>query len=112
LPKENAPLGDGYVVTFALARLAIQLLTVRHKPEFLSSRVTLEVTGRFVSSRCKFKSEIDSVTRLTSGRVIARPYSTDGGKKTEARVQRVDKPGVTETRAGSYENINAAANTR
>ena len=29
--------------------------------------------------------------------VIGRPYSTVGGKKTEVRVQRSDKPGVTET---------------
>lgn len=43
LPKDNALLGEGYVVTFALARLAIQVLTVRRKPEHRSSRVTLEV---------------------------------------------------------------------
>jgi hypothetical protein len=36
--------------------------------------------------------------------VIARPYSSAGGKNTQVRVQRVDKPGVTETRLwGSYE---------
>jgi hypothetical protein len=38
--------------------------------------------------------------------VIGRPYSTVGGKKTEVRVRRSDKPGVTETRTwGSYEKI-------
>jgi hypothetical protein len=43
VPKDNAPLGEGYVVTFALARLAIQVLTVRRKPAHLSSRVALAV---------------------------------------------------------------------
>jgi hypothetical protein len=38
--------------------------------------------------------------------IVGRPYSTVGGKKTEVRVQRVDKPGVTEIRTwGSYEKI-------
>ena len=38
--------------------------------------------------------------------VVGRPHTTGGGKKTEARVQRADKPGVTETRAwGSYEKV-------
>jgi hypothetical protein len=38
--------------------------------------------------------------------VVGRPYSTGGGRKTEVRVQRVEKPGVTETRTwGSYEKI-------
>lgn len=38
--------------------------------------------------------------------VVDRPYSTGGGRKTEVRVQRVEKPGVTETRTwGSYEKI-------
>ena len=36
--------------------------------------------------------------------VVGRPYATAGGKNTHVRVQRVDKPGVTETRLwGSYE---------
>jgi hypothetical protein len=40
--------------------------------------------------------------------VVDRPYSTGGGRKTEVRVQRVEKPGVTETRTwGSYEKITA-----
>jgi len=30
--------------------------------------------------------------------VVGRPYTTAGGKSTSVRVQRVDKPGVTETR--------------
>ena len=43
IPQTNAPLEDGYLVTFALARLAIQVLTVRHKPEHRSSHVSLKV---------------------------------------------------------------------
>ena len=40
--------------------------------------------------------------------VVDRPRTTGGGKKTEARVPRADKPGLTETRAwGSYEKITA-----
>jgi len=36
--------------------------------------------------------------------VVGRPYTTAGGKNTYVRVQRADKPGVTETRMwGSYE---------
>jgi hypothetical protein len=38
--------------------------------------------------------------------VIGRPYTTAGGKNSHVRVQRVDKPGVTETRLwGSYEKV-------
>jgi len=38
--------------------------------------------------------------------VIGRPYTTAGGKTSHVRVQRVDNPGVTETRLwGSYEKI-------
>jgi hypothetical protein len=38
--------------------------------------------------------------------VIGRPYTTAGGKTSHVRVQRVDKPGVTETRLwGSYEKV-------
>ena len=38
--------------------------------------------------------------------VIGRPYTTAGGKSTNARVQRADKPGVTEARTwGSYEKV-------
>jgi hypothetical protein len=38
--------------------------------------------------------------------VVGRPYSTAGGKSTHVRVQRADKPGVTETRMwGSYEKV-------
>ena len=38
--------------------------------------------------------------------VIVRPYSSAGGKTTQVRVQRVDQPGVTETRIwGSYEKV-------
>jgi hypothetical protein len=38
--------------------------------------------------------------------VIGRPYTTAGGKTSHVRVQRVDNPGVTETRLwGSYEKV-------
>jgi hypothetical protein len=38
--------------------------------------------------------------------VIARPYSSAGGKNTQVRVQRVDIPGTTDTRLwGSYEKV-------
>jgi hypothetical protein len=38
--------------------------------------------------------------------VVGRPYTSAGGKSTSVRVQRVDKPGVTETRMwGSYEKV-------
>jgi hypothetical protein len=38
--------------------------------------------------------------------VVGRPYTTVGGKNAHVRVQRVDKPDVTETRMwGSYEKI-------
>jgi hypothetical protein len=38
--------------------------------------------------------------------VVGRPYTTGGGKKTEVRVQRADKPGLTETRTwSSYDKV-------
>lgn len=38
--------------------------------------------------------------------VIAHPYATNGGKNAHVRVQRADKPGVTEKRLwGSYEKV-------
>ena len=38
--------------------------------------------------------------------VVGRPYTTAGGESTSVRVQRPDKPGVTETRMwGSYEKV-------
>jgi len=38
--------------------------------------------------------------------VVGRPYTSAGGKSTSVRVQRVDNPGVTETRMwGSYEKV-------
>ena len=38
--------------------------------------------------------------------VVGRPYTTAGGRNTTVRVQRVDKPGVTETRLwGAYEKV-------
>jgi len=37
---------------------------------------------------------------------VGRPYTTAGGKNAHARVQRVEKPGVTEVRMwGAYEKI-------
>jgi hypothetical protein len=38
--------------------------------------------------------------------VVGRPYMTSGGKNANVRVQRVDKPGVTETWMwGAYERV-------
>jgi hypothetical protein len=38
--------------------------------------------------------------------VVGRPYTTAGGRNSHVRVQRVDNPGVTETRLwGSYEKV-------
>jgi len=38
--------------------------------------------------------------------VVGRPYTTAGGKNTTVRIQRVEKPGVTDTRLwGSYEKV-------
>jgi hypothetical protein len=38
--------------------------------------------------------------------VVGRPYTTNGGKNAHVRVQRVDKPGVTEIRMrGAYEKV-------
>jgi len=38
--------------------------------------------------------------------ILGRPQTTAGGKNSHVRVQRVDKPGVTETRLwGSYEKV-------
>jgi hypothetical protein len=43
---------------------------------------------------------------ISEWRVIGRPYTTGGGKNSHVRVQRVDTPGVTETRLwGSYEKV-------
>lgn len=44
--------------------------------------------------------------------VIARPYATAGGKSTHVRVQRLNKPGVTEARTwGSYEKVTVIRRT-
>ena len=38
--------------------------------------------------------------------VVGRPYTTNAGKNAHIRVQRVEKPGVTELRMwGAYEKI-------
>jgi len=38
--------------------------------------------------------------------VVGRPYTTVGGKNVNVRVQRPDKPGVTETKMwGAYEKV-------
>ena len=38
--------------------------------------------------------------------VVGRPYTTAGGKNAHVRVQRVEKPGVTEVRMwGAYEKL-------
>ena len=44
--------------------------------------------------------------------VVGRPYSSAGGKNTQARVKRVDNPGVTETRLwDSYERVTVIRRT-
>jgi len=57
-----------------------------------------------------FPTQLQVGDRMTDStgewEVIARPYATAGGKSTHVRVQRVDKPGVTEARTwGSYEKV-------
>jgi hypothetical protein len=38
--------------------------------------------------------------------VVGRPYTTAGGKNAQVRLQRVDKPGVTEIRSwGAHERV-------
>jgi len=38
--------------------------------------------------------------------VVGRPYSTNGGKNAHVRVQRADKPGVTEAKMwGAHEKV-------
>ena len=37
--------------------------------------------------------------------VIGHPYATAGGKSTNVRVQRVDKPGVTESDYGAFTRV-------
>ena len=45
--------------------------------------------------------------------VVGRPYTTVGGKNSHVRVQRVDKPGVTEVKMwGAYEKISVQRATR
>ena len=39
--------------------------------------------------------------------VVGRPFTTAGGKNAQVRLQRVDKPGVTEIRTwGAHERVN------
>jgi hypothetical protein len=39
--------------------------------------------------------------------VVGHPFTTAGGKNAQVRLQRVDKPGVTEIRTwGAYEKVN------
>jgi hypothetical protein len=57
-----------------------------------------------------FPMQLQTGDRMTDStgewEVIGRPYTTAGGKTSHVRVQRVDKPGVTETRLwGSYEKV-------
>ena len=45
--------------------------------------------------------------------VVGRPYTTAGGENSHVRVQRLDKPGVTETRLwGSYEKVTVIRRVR
>ena len=44
--------------------------------------------------------------------VVGRPYTRAGGKSTSVRVQRPDKPGVTEVKLwGSYEKVRVKRTT-
>ena len=57
-----------------------------------------------------FPTQLQAGDRMTDSagewQVVARPYTTSGGKNASVRVQRLNKPGVTETRQwGSYERI-------
>ena len=59
---------------------------------------------------CVLLMQLQIGDRLTDStgewEVVGRPYTTAGGKTSHVRVQRVDKPGVTETRLwGSYEKV-------
>jgi hypothetical protein len=49
----------------------------------------------------------DRITESTGEwEVVGRPYTTNGGKERPRRVQRVNQPGVTETRMwGAYEKV-------
>jgi len=49
----------------------------------------------------------DRMTDSTADRdVVGRPYTTVGGRNVNVRVQRADKPGVTEMRMwGAYEKV-------
>jgi hypothetical protein len=54
--------------------------------------------------------ELQAGDRLTDStgewEVVGWPYTSAGGKSTSVRVQRPDKPGVTETRMwGSYKKV-------
>ena len=42
---------------------------------------------------------------ISEWRVIGRPYTTAGGKNSHVRVQRVDKPGMTENDLGYFQSM-------
>src|SRR6516162_155460 len=57
-----------------------------------------------------FPTQLQIGDRMTDAtgewEVVGRPYTTAGGKNAHVRVQRLNQPGVTETRMwGSYEKI-------
>ena len=59
----------------------------------------------FVCPYAALRSETNSMMSLGVG-MIAHPYTTGGGKSTNVRAQRADKPGATETRTWcSYEKV-------
>jgi hypothetical protein len=61
-------------------------------------------TARFLPMQLQIGDRMTDSTG--EWQVAGRPYSTAGGKSTHVRVQRADKPGVTETRMwGSYEKV-------
>jgi hypothetical protein len=61
-------------------------------------------TARFLPMQLQIGDRMTDSTG--EWQVVGRPYTTAGGKNTHVRVQRPDKPGVTETRMwGSYEKV-------
>ena len=57
-----------------------------------------------------FPTQLQIGDRMTDStgewEVVGRPYTTNGGKNAQVRVQRVEQPGMTEVRMwGAYEKI-------
>jgi hypothetical protein len=69
-----------------------------------------DADARATGHRRVFPMQLQIGDRMTDStgewQVVGRPYTTAGGKTSHVRVQRVDQPGVTETRRwGSYEKV-------